>query len=122
MQESKRSRVKRASGKEMINREYPDQPVDIGSNLQPATRQALISLLKKHKHVFTWTPTDMIGVDREVIENKLMILPGTKEAKQKKGFKGETGIGQSMSKFLSKPMQEYCGKQFSQPGLQTPSW
>lgn len=36
-------------------------------------RKSLIELLKKYKHVFAWTPTDMVGVDRGVIEHKLMI-------------------------------------------------
>lgn len=50
----------------------------------PSAPGALVSLLKQYKLVFTWTPTDMVGVDRKVIEHKLIIKPGTKEVKQKK--------------------------------------
>nr|KAJ0224953.1 hypothetical protein LSAT_V11C100048380 [Lactuca sativa] len=35
-----------------------------------------------------WTPTDMIGVDRKLIEHKLMTNPGAKEIKQKKRVQG----------------------------------
>ena len=78
IQEKKKSRVEPASGKKIINREYLDQPVSVGSNLSFATRQTLIKFLKKYKHVFSWTPTDMVRVDRKVIEHKLMIKPSTK--------------------------------------------
>ena len=43
----------------------------------------------------------MVGVDRKVIEHKLMIKPGTKETKQEKKFRGETGIGQSTWRLLN---------------------
>lgn len=35
----------------VINAEYLDQPVSIGINLSPVTRQELINLLRKFKHV-----------------------------------------------------------------------
>lgn len=88
MQESKRSRVEPTSGKEIFNKKYPDQPVSIGNTISLARRQALISLLKKYKHVFSWIPTNMVGVDRKVIGHKLMIKPGTKETKQKRRIQG----------------------------------
>lgn len=87
-----------ASGREIINREYLDQTIDIVNSLPPATRQTLINLLKKYNHVFAWTPTYMVRVDREVIEHKIMIKPGTKEIKQKNGFKWETRTWKSMSR------------------------
>lgn len=80
-QENKRSWVKPTNGKEIINKECLDQLVSIGDNLPPATRRPLVDLLKKYKHVFAWTPTNMEGVDREVIEHKLMIKLGEKEVK-----------------------------------------
>ena len=75
MQERKRSQLEQTSGSEIINMEYPDQVDGIGGNLPPTTRQAL------YKHVFSWSSTDMVGVDKEVIEHKLMIKPGAKEIK-----------------------------------------
>lgn len=73
---------------EVINKEYPSQKVNVGTALLTATRQELIRLLQKYKHVFSWTPTDMVGVDRGIIEHKLMIKPGAKEVKQLKHFHG----------------------------------
>lgn len=83
-QESKRSLTEPTNGSEIVNREYMNRPVSVRCSLPSATRQALINLLKKDKHVFPWTPTDMVGVDREVIEHKLMIKLGAKENKKKK--------------------------------------
>ncbi|CAI9290990.1 unnamed protein product [Lactuca saligna] len=39
-------------------------------------------------HIFAWIPTDIVGVDRKVIELKLMIKPGSKETKQEKMVHG----------------------------------
>lgn len=86
--ENKKLCTEPANDKEIINKEYPDQLVSVGNNLTPSTRQALINLLKKYIHVFAWTPTDMVGVERKVIEQKLMIKPGMKETKQKKRVQG----------------------------------
>lgn len=67
---------------------YPDQRVIVRTTLPARTREALVQLLQKYKHVFAWTPTDMLGVDRGIIEHKLMIKLGTKELKQKKRVQG----------------------------------
>lgn len=87
-QENKKSRIKPTIDKEVVNKEYPVQSISVGNNLPSTKRQALVNLLKKYKHIFASTPTDMVGVDREVIEQKLMIKLDTKENKQKKGFTG----------------------------------
>lgn len=63
--------------------EYSDQLVRIRIHLSPATRQELIKLLKKYKHVFAWRSTYMIGVSIKVIKDKLMIKLRNKEVKQK---------------------------------------
>nr|KAJ0214035.1 hypothetical protein LSAT_V11C400197270 [Lactuca sativa] len=84
----KRPRGNPEKGKEVINEGYPDQPIDVGSDLPSPTRRALVDLLKRYKHVFAWTPTDMVRVERKVIEHKLMIKPGVKEVKQKKRVQG----------------------------------
>lgn len=81
MKEAKKPRSELSEERVIINVEYPNQPVSIGVHLPPAIRQELIELLKKYKHVFAWTPTYMVGVDRKVIEHKLMIKSGTKVVK-----------------------------------------
>ena len=50
--ESKRPRLKGLEGKEVINRDYREQSVNIGITLTKMTRQELIELLKKYKHVY----------------------------------------------------------------------
>nr|KAJ0216070.1 hypothetical protein LSAT_V11C300135490 [Lactuca sativa] len=86
--EAKKLRHNPEKGKEVINEEHPDQPVSIGCDLPSHVRRALVDLLKRYKHVFVWTPTDMVGVERKVIEHKLVIKPGAKEVKQKKRVQG----------------------------------
>lgn len=86
--ETKKLRHDPAKGKEVINEEYPDQLVSVDHNLPAHVREAMVDLLKWYKHVFAWTPTDMVGIDRKVIEHKLMIKPGVKEVKQKKRVQG----------------------------------
>lgn len=91
--ETKKARVEKTNENEVINEEYPDQPVNIGCNLPGCTRQVLIDLLKQYKHVFAWTPTDMVSVDRKIKEHKLMIMPSTKEVKQEKRVQGGIATG-----------------------------
>ncbi|XP_023742434.2 uncharacterized protein LOC111890558 [Lactuca sativa] len=86
--EAKRLRHDPVKGKEVINERHPDQPVSIGCDISNHIRRALVDLLKRYKHVFAWTSTDMVGVEREVIEHKLVIKPGAKEVKQKKRVQG----------------------------------
>ncbi|XP_023743054.1 uncharacterized protein LOC111891220 [Lactuca sativa] len=90
----KRPRGNPITGKEIINENHPDQPICVGCDLPDHTRRALVDLLKHYKHVFAWTPTDMVGVERRVMEHKLMIRPRAKEVKQKKRVQGETGYHQ----------------------------
>ena len=68
----------------MIGERHPNQLVSIGYNLLGHVREAMVNFLKRYKHVFAWTPTNMVGVDRKLIEHKFMIKPGVKEVKQKK--------------------------------------
>ena len=42
----------------------------------------LVSFLREHVDVFTWKPTDMLGVPRELIEHSLNVSVTTKTIKQ----------------------------------------
>jgi hypothetical protein len=42
----------------------------------------LVDFLKENLNVFTWKPSDMKGIPREVVEHKLNIKPGSKPVKQ----------------------------------------
>ena len=43
----------------------------------------LVSFLREHVNVFTWKPTDMPDVPRELIEHSLNVLATVKPIKQK---------------------------------------
>ncbi|CAH1447164.1 unnamed protein product [Lactuca virosa] len=86
--ETKRLKPDPSDGGEAINREHPDQRVTVGTTLPAKAREALVQILQRYKYVFAWTPADMVGVDRGIIEHKLMIKPETKEMKQKKWVQG----------------------------------
>ncbi|KAI3510604.1 hypothetical protein L1887_17729 [Cichorium endivia] len=57
--------------------------------LPTTTRKKVITLLKQYKHAFAWEPTDMVGVDRNVIEHNLNVKPRSSIIKQKK--RGQAG-------------------------------
>nr|KAJ0218881.1 hypothetical protein LSAT_V11C300127070 [Lactuca sativa] len=62
---SKRPRGSPIKGKEVMNEGHPDQPISVGCDLPDYTIRVLVNLLKRYKHVFAWTPTDMVGVERK---------------------------------------------------------
>lgn len=93
----KRPRSQVPSEREVINTEYPVQPNSIRINLPYARRAVLINLLKKYNHVFAWAPTNMVRVDRKVLEHRLNIKARAKEVK-KCEFKEKTKTEQSMSR------------------------
>jgi hypothetical protein len=43
----------------------------------------LLHFLDKNNDVFAWSTSDLVGVSREVIENKLQVNPHVKPKKQK---------------------------------------
>ena len=51
----------------MIKIVNPNQPISVGVYLPRVTREALVSILKKYKHVFAWMPTNLVGGDRKLI-------------------------------------------------------
>jgi hypothetical protein len=54
----------------------------IGTTLDPKYESAYVEFLKANLDVFTWKPSDMKGLPREVAEHKLNIKPGSKPVKQ----------------------------------------
>ncbi|RDY06282.1 hypothetical protein CR513_09767, partial [Mucuna pruriens] len=49
----------------------------IGKQIPPDLRAKLIKLLKEYADVFAWSYQDMPGLDREIVEHKLHLLPGS---------------------------------------------
>ena len=43
----------------------------------------LVAFLRAHSDMFAWTPSDMSGVPREVIEHHLAVCPNARPVKQK---------------------------------------
>ncbi|GKC40395.1 reverse transcriptase domain-containing protein, partial [Tanacetum coccineum] len=58
--------------------------VTIGANLSPHSKEELRRILSENLDVFTWSPSDMTGIPRELAEYKLNIHPRTLPIRQKK--------------------------------------
>jgi hypothetical protein len=58
------------------------RPTFISSNLDSSFREELIKLLKENKDCFAWDYSEMPGLDRFIVEHRLLIKPGFKPYKQ----------------------------------------
>ena len=69
----------------MIDFEAQDQPkeIRIGSSLSPDERSRLIDLLRSYLDVFAWSYEDMPGLDPNIVQHQLPILPHASPVKQK---------------------------------------
>ncbi|GJT93622.1 reverse transcriptase domain-containing protein [Tanacetum coccineum] len=67
------NKVKEERVKVAINPEHPEQTVMIGSDLTEKTRSKLCNLLQRSLDIFAWTPTDMTGVPRQIVEHRLNV-------------------------------------------------
>jgi hypothetical protein len=59
----------------------PDRIVCIRAEISPQEQVELLQFLDKNSDVFAWSTSDLIGVNREVIEHKLEVNPNTKPKK-----------------------------------------
>jgi hypothetical protein len=59
----------------------PDKIVCIRAEISPQEQVELLQFLDKNSDVFAWSTSDLIGVNREVIEHKLEVNPNTKPKK-----------------------------------------
>ena len=66
-----------------LNDGNAEHVVKIGSNLGKEVRTQLINFLQKNTDVFTWAPTDMPGIDAEVMEHHLAVDPEHRPMKEK---------------------------------------
>ncbi|KAK9079977.1 hypothetical protein SSX86_001652 [Deinandra increscens subsp. villosa] len=66
-----------------INLKFPDQKLQIGTELSGNARERLYALLKKNVDVFAWEPSDMTGVPRTISEHMLALYPGSKPVQQR---------------------------------------
>lgn len=64
------------------------QTLRIGSNISEEAKVSLIILLKQYSKVFVWKPTNMTGIDHEVVEHNLNIILGALPSNKKEGASG----------------------------------
>ena len=62
--------------------DVPNHTVTIGRGLDEAEETRLIQFLRNIKDVFTWSSSDLRGVNREVMEHSLRVDPKVKPRKQ----------------------------------------
>ncbi|CAL8080855.1 unnamed protein product [Prunus armeniaca] len=68
----------------ILNKDFPDRWVKIGTNLEPDLRRQFIDFLRQHAEVFAWSYDDMPGISPDVISHKLSISPAHKPVRQKR--------------------------------------
>ncbi|GJY10337.1 hypothetical protein Tco_0378522 [Tanacetum coccineum] len=78
------NKVKEERVKVAINPEHPEQTVMIGSDLTNKIRSKLCNLLQRSLDIFSWTPTDMTDVPRQIAEHRLNVRKGCQSVRQKK--------------------------------------
>ena len=57
--------------------------VTIGAGLSFGQERALVGFLMENADIFTWEPTDLPGIPRDVIEHHLAVRPDARPVKQK---------------------------------------
>ncbi|GJW85908.1 reverse transcriptase domain-containing protein [Tanacetum coccineum] len=57
--------------KVVIHHDFPNQEVVVGGTLSIEGRTVLCALLKRNLDIFTWQPSDMTGVPRQIAEHRL---------------------------------------------------
>jgi hypothetical protein len=72
--------------------QFPDQHVQIGKSVPEPFRSSLKQVLKDNADVFAWTPSDMVGVPRELSEHRLNVSKTKTPVAQKKRTMGPEQI------------------------------
>ncbi|RDY05015.1 hypothetical protein CR513_11200, partial [Mucuna pruriens] len=57
--------------------EEEKKEVRVGKQMPPDLRRSLIELLEEYADVFAWSYQDMPGLDREIVEHRLPLLPNS---------------------------------------------
>ncbi|GJZ53482.1 hypothetical protein Tco_0608367 [Tanacetum coccineum] len=96
----------------MINPTFPDQIVTIGTQFSMACRLQMINLLKDNKDMFSWQPSDMIGVPRRISQHSLSVNPSITPVAQ-----NQRVLGLEKSKAVIKEVEEWI-----KAGIVRPVW
>ncbi|GJU81211.1 reverse transcriptase domain-containing protein [Tanacetum coccineum] len=70
--------------KVLIHDGHPDQTITIQGNLTAKCRSGLIKMLRKHADAFAWTPADVTGIPRLIVEHELKTYHHIKPRMQRK--------------------------------------
>jgi hypothetical protein len=65
-----------------IGNDDKPRPTFISANLELDFREELIKLLREYKDCFAWDYSEMLGLDRSIVEHRLPIKPGFRPYKQ----------------------------------------
>ena len=58
------------------------RPTYVSARLDPKYKRELVDLLKEFKDYFAWEYYEMLGLDRSIVEHRLLIKPGYRPFKQ----------------------------------------
>ncbi|XP_066396472.1 uncharacterized protein [Miscanthus floridulus] len=91
-----------------------DRKVTIGGNLSEEEEVELLETLAKNKDVFTWSASDLKGVNRDIVQHSLDINPRVKPKKQRQRKMSEmrilvakTEVQRMMKAVLGPQQQKY---------------
>lgn len=73
---------------EKINLGSENNPreVFIGKKLTPKIRTALVNLLRKYKHVFSWSYDDLKAYREDLFQHEIPLKPDAKPFRKSKGL------------------------------------
>jgi hypothetical protein len=78
----------------------PDKTICIGTEASQQDQAKLLSFLDKNNDVFAWLTSDLVGVNKDVIEHRLQVSPNARpkrtEASQNGGRKSASSKGQGV--------------------------
>ena len=63
--------------------EEDKKEVRVGANLEPSVKKCLTQLLHDYVEVFAWSYEDMLGLDTNIVVNRLLMKEGCSLIKQK---------------------------------------
>lgn len=90
--------------------------VHVGSSLSHDEQSSFIALLKEYVDVFAWSYADMLGVDREIAEHRILLYPDSKPKQQKlRRMKPELSLK------VKEEIQKQLNAGFIQP-IKHPDW
>ena len=59
------------------------RPTFISKKLDPVLREEMIALLKEYRDCFAWDYTEMLGLDRSIVEHRLPLKKGFRPFQQR---------------------------------------